>query len=112
MTGGVGRAVMAGVTAGAAAGVSLCRAPVGGCWAPRIPQLEPWPSLLEPGQSSLPGVLIVADQLVSSLRPVSTHQLQVSLHICRPQGVVLWAISECYSGEELLSSSGPLYASS
>lgn len=73
---------MAGVTAGAA-GVSLCRgAPVGGCWARRIPQLEPWPSLLEPGQSGLPGVLVVADQLVSSPHPVSTHRLRVSLHIC------------------------------
>ncbi len=51
------------------AGVSQCRTSVGGCWAPRISQLEPWPSLLEPGQSGLPGVLVVADQLVSSLFP-------------------------------------------
>lgn len=75
MTGGVGWAVMAGVTAGAAVGVSLCWTLVGGCWAPSIPELEPWPILLEPGQGSSPSVLVVADQLVSSLHPVATPHL-------------------------------------
>lgn len=73
----------ASVTAGAAAGVSpLCWAP-GGCWAPGIPQLESWPSLLEPGQSNS----LVCSSLHISLLAICSLFLQLSckfpLRICR-----------------------------
>ena len=85
MTGGVGQTVMVGVTA--AAGNSMCRALVGGCWDPRIPQPEAWASLLEPGQNSSPSVFVVADQLVSLLLPIYPPQLQVSAaNMCNLRG--------------------------
>lgn len=79
MTGGVGWAWMAEVTAGAAGGVSLYWDPVGGCWVHRVPLPESWSSLLRTGQSSLPVVPAVADHLVSSPHFVFLHTRRVFL---------------------------------
>lgn len=61
--------------------VSPCVGPHSAHWALWISQLEAWAALPEPSQSSSPGVLIVADQLVSFLQPVYHLCSKFLLHI-------------------------------
>lgn len=92
---------MAGVTAGAAAGVSLCRGP-GGCWfSPGSLSESLGPVCAWSRSEKLPGALGVADQLVSSLPPVSSAQmgfLCILMAVKRQDGLVT---SECNSKDRL-----------